>query len=437
MFECMEGIVGFGGLEPGEVLAAAAEVLRSAAAEPARVHNAALGGLMEGMGHLASAVQAARVAVTGEAITRGVLAESTAASPTDWVLQRSPDLAPADARRVGDVARTAGHAELGPVADAVRTGRVGLSNAGVVLTEFGKLSPRLVPQAAPAVLEGFLTIAAGHTPREIRALRRRIIAEHGRPGELDRVDTRLSGQRGLSAGLDDDGVTEYRLRLDPEAAATLEAALTPLAAPRPSTQEGPDLRCSDQRRADALIEILQRGVRAARGVPVTTKTAIVVTIDLHQLQQHTDTQTGYGHTGALTGGGYTTTGEVLPAGTVRRLACDADIIPTVLGTDSEVLDVGRRFRLATPGQIRALRTRDTGCTFPGCTHLVRGPPRPPLGRRRPHRPRQPRPPLRATPHHRPPTRPHRHRHQHRRHLARSARPRTGPPTRHQDWPLAS
>ena len=59
-------------------------------------------------------------------------------------------------------------------------------------------------------------------------------------------------------------------------------------------------------------------------------------------------------------------GEPLAAGEVRRLACDAGIIPIVLGTDSEPLDVGREHRLVTPGLRRALIARDGGCVIPGC-----------------------------------------------------------------------
>ena len=43
------------------------------------------------------------------------------------------------------------------------------------------------------------------------------------------------------------------------------------------------------------------------------------------------------------------------------------IIPTVLGTSSEVLDLGRARRLFTPGMLRAMWLRDKGCTIPGCT----------------------------------------------------------------------
>ena len=52
---------------------------------------------------------------------------------------------------------------------------------------------------------------------------------------------------------------------------------------------------------------------------------------------------------------------------MRRLACDADLIPAVLGTRSELLDVGRRKRLVTPAIRLAAWLRDTGCTYPGCT----------------------------------------------------------------------
>ena len=52
---------------------------------------------------------------------------------------------------------------------------------------------------------------------------------------------------------------------------------------------------------------------------------------------------------------------------VRRLACDADLIPIALGTHGEVLDVGRTQRLVTTALWRALVCRDAHCAFPGCT----------------------------------------------------------------------
>ena len=57
----------------------------------------------------------------------------------------------------------------------------------------------------------------------------------------------------------------------------------------------------------------------------------------------------------------------LSVAAVRRLACDAEIIPVCLGTDGEVLDVGRTSRLVTPALWRALVARDKHCAHPGCT----------------------------------------------------------------------
>ena len=52
--------------------------------------------------------------------------------------------------------------------------------------------------------------------------------------------------------------------------------------------------------------------------------------------------------------------------TIQRLTCDGAIRRVVVDTRSEVLDVGRARRLATPAQRAALRVRDRGCVFPGC-----------------------------------------------------------------------
>ena len=56
----------------------------------------------------------------------------------------------------------------------------------------------------------------------------------------------------------------------------------------------------------------------------------------------------------------------LSIATIRRLACDAEIIPAVLGTQGEALDVGRASRLVTAAIWVALVLRDRHCAFPGC-----------------------------------------------------------------------
>ncbi len=60
-------------------------------------------------------------------------------------------------------------------------------------------------------------------------------------------------------------------------------------------------------------------------------------------------------------------GCTLPVSTVRRLCCDAEIVPVVLGGDGEVLDVGRSRRTPNRAQRRALRAMHRTCIHPGCT----------------------------------------------------------------------
>ena len=60
-------------------------------------------------------------------------------------------------------------------------------------------------------------------------------------------------------------------------------------------------------------------------------------------------------------------GVPLPVSTVRRLCCEAEIVPVVLGGDGEVLDVGRTERTANRAQRRALRAMHRTCAHPDCT----------------------------------------------------------------------
>jgi hypothetical protein len=60
-------------------------------------------------------------------------------------------------------------------------------------------------------------------------------------------------------------------------------------------------------------------------------------------------------------------GTPLPVSTVRRLCCDADIIPIVLGGNGETLDVGRTRRTVNRAQRRALRAMHRTCAEPQCT----------------------------------------------------------------------
>jgi hypothetical protein len=56
----------------------------------------------------------------------------------------------------------------------------------------------------------------------------------------------------------------------------------------------------------------------------------------------------------------------LPLETVRRMACEAEIIPVVLGRKGVVLDIGRSSRLASRYQRLALGAMYTHCAIPNC-----------------------------------------------------------------------
>ncbi len=59
-------------------------------------------------------------------------------------------------------------------------------------------------------------------------------------------------------------------------------------------------------------------------------------------------------------------GTPVPPEVARRLACDAKIIPVVLGSSSQPLDIGRATRVPSEAIRRAVILRDGTCRWPGC-----------------------------------------------------------------------
>ncbi len=95
------------------------------------------------------------------------------------------------------------------------------------------------------------------------------------------------------------------------------------------------------------------------GVPSSTQSS---TDEVTYPRSH---RTGFGS--HRTGSGLAVfSGQISPT-TVRKLACDADLIPVVLGGEGQVLDIGRARRLFPPTLRKALIARDKGCAFPDCT----------------------------------------------------------------------
>jgi hypothetical protein len=214
--------------------------------------------------------------------------------------------------------------------------------------------------------------AATFGPRELGRLGQRIFevvapdeADKQALAELERAERRAWQQRGLWL-TDIPGTAQVRVTgvLTQEDAAIVHAATDPLCAPRTRRRTGNDTNGSDadpadtrspgERRVDAVMEICRLACAYGQ-LPDNggDRPQVIVTIDYDNLRQ----QVGVGT--------FDDGGHLSPAA-ARRLACDAGIIPAVLGTASQPLDVGRQSRLVTGPLRRALVLRDRGCAFPGC-----------------------------------------------------------------------
>jgi hypothetical protein len=196
---------------------------------------------------------------------------------------------------------------------------------------------------------------------------------------LARLERAAHRHRFLALVEDRHGGVLVKGRGTSEDAAVIKTALSALTAPDPTKScghlpddpaggrgctgcagVGRDAREYSTRLWDAWVEASQR-LLDARVLPEThgTKPRVSITVDYQSLA------CGVGQAAVEVG-------LRVSAAAVRRLACDADLLPVVLGTAGEVLDVGRTARLVTPAIWKALLARDGQCRFPGCT-------RPPVG----------------------------------------------------------
>ncbi|WP_400159042.1 DUF222 domain-containing protein [Arthrobacter sp. BPSS-3] len=164
-----------------------------------------------------------------------------------------------------------------------------------------------------------------------------------------------------------------------QVAGTPSGAGDPFAAEPGVPDERLDLRTRPQRLLDGLIGACKAAL-ATGGLPAAggLRPQVMVTIDYRDLLTRLTTDSGIGDQTAVEGvaasgplglagtGSLAFTGPVTAA-TIRKIACDADIIPVLLGSEGRVLDIGRTSRIFPPHIRKAITARDKGCTFPGCT----------------------------------------------------------------------
>lgn len=110
-------------------------------------------------------------------------------------------------------------------------------------------------------------------------------------------------------------------------------------------------------RLPALAAMAETYLRStARSASAADRYQVVVHVDANTLKDDSPGRCHVEH------------GPPLAAETVRRLACDASVVTITESADGEVIDIGRKTRSIPPSLRRALKARDQGCCFPGCTH---------------------------------------------------------------------
>lgn len=224
--------------------------------------------------------------------------------------------------------------------------------------------------ATPSTEEALVQLArhgtASHLQRVVRAWRRVAAADEAAAAD------RQYAERFLRWLWDDDGSLVLRGRLPAEDGAAVVAALQAAAdgmEPEEDKTSGADrdeagAPGDDEAAADPAQKAAQRSADALVGLAESflahggesRRAQVVVHVDALTLADDS------GERCELDGG------PALAAETARRLGCDASVVAIVEGPNGP-LDVGRKQRSIPTAMRRALRARDGGCRFPGCTQV--------------------------------------------------------------------
>ena len=250
------------------------------------------------------------------------------------------------------------------VRTALRTGAINVAQAEVITRAMDALPSDLDSELVAKACAQLLADAGHFGPRELQVLGRRVLDVIA-PDIADARDERMlraeedRGRAELRVTFRPrgDGVTDLLARVPDQVADRLCVYLDAFTAPRrtlgsasSSDVEGLSL---PRRRGEALCALLEH--LPADGLPAHggTATSVMVMIDLDSLRSEA-------------GLAVTAVGGAMTGDEVRRLACNAGVIPVVLGGDGQPLDLGRTRRLFSPAQRKALVIRDRRCRAEGC-----------------------------------------------------------------------
>ncbi len=205
--------------------------------------------------------------------------------------------------------------------------------------------------------EDFLMMIARHgSAHHVESM----VAKYRRAVRLQ--DTELANkqyaERSAHYYFDDDGAFVMNARFPAEQGALILKALDLAIDQEDVTAETSEPRASfSARRADAIAEMAESYL--ANGQASSS------TADRYQVMIHVTAETD---NGAETTNNYLENGPHVSAETSRRIACDSSISILHEDQNGQPLNIGRKSRVIPPAMRRALRARDEGCRFPGCTH---------------------------------------------------------------------
>ena len=203
--------------------------------------------------------------------------------------------------------------------------------------------------------------AARFSPDQLRRLARRAIEAvepdqttvDAHENELIRSEEQAAREKcSLTLHDNGDGTTTGHFTMPALAAAMLGKVIDAMTAPRRMREEAADRSFDWQhRRGLAFAELLEH--LPTDHLHNKTAATVVVTIDHTVL-------------GGALKAAHLDTDHHLSAGEARRLACNAGILPAVLGTKSVALDLGRESRLFSEAQRIAKGLEHTTCAAAGC-----------------------------------------------------------------------
>ncbi|QKE00819.1 HNH endonuclease signature motif containing protein [Nocardioides marmotae] len=257
-----------------------------------------------------------------------------------------------------------------PTSAALVEGAISVDHARVITSCVDRLPEDLEDPTVPARAEQHLLDEAAHLdPKTLAVLAKHVltvvapeIGEARDARALEREEREARAGAWLTMCPDGKGSVRGKFSIPELHAAMLHKTLLAYAAPKHQTAtrtEDPDAveqverRPSPERMGDAFCELLERLPTDQLPKLGGLNATVVVTMDLDSLM------------GGLAPG-VLDDGSVISAATARRLACEAGLIPAVLGTKSELLDLGRRTRLFSGPQRRGLNLTQPTCTAEGC-----------------------------------------------------------------------